>query len=167
LYNKKAKKRAHLKKDMKKTIIVILIVLALAAIIAAIFVFGRPFGAKSVNQITNVESGKLPDYFPSIPIDAGALVVNNYNAVSPSGRMQATRAIKSPASVLANFIFYKNYLTDKNNGWTFLSEVNGTSPSGHKALLAKNGTGTLNINISASTGGSIVDISFLALKPAK
>lgn len=154
---------------MKKSNWVIIIIAVILIGVLVFLALSKPFQPRNqpINKIVNVDPKKLPSQFPGIPVDLGASVVNNYNAISPDGRMQSTRTIQSPASVFSNFVYYRNYLIVPGSGWTFLSEVNNPKAPNHKALFAKNGDGILNINISAAPEGSIVDISFLVFKSAQ
>jgi hypothetical protein len=115
------------------------------------------------NIVVQVLPSKLPENFPSaVPIDQGVNILTNYNATTPEGVEQATRSFKTDKTVKTNFDFYKNYLSQKSNGWTITGEVSDESNPNHKAIFAENSIGSLNINISAGpeSGTSVVDISF-------
>ena len=145
--------------------ILILVVAVLAGIL--FFLPFRPI-PKSANTITNVPTSQFPESFPAnIPIDGYDKILSNYNAVSPDGKIQATRSFSSVKSVNENFIFYRTFLSTNGNGWNLINEVNDPSNPDHKALFAKNANGgILSVNIGGGrmAGTSIVDLSFVATK---
>lgn len=142
------------------------------AILAAVIAIARLYHPKLKLPALNVQNVPLysfPNKFPvSVPVEEGAIVVSNYNATSPDGKIQATRTFESKKSVDENFGFYKKFIADRNSGWVFLNEVNNGNQPGHKALFAKSGFGTLSVNISArgAPAASLVEISFLAAAQA-
>jgi len=141
-----------------------IVVLVIVVIIAALWYFFWRTPSGQVNEITEIAASDLPQGFPKdIPLQDKAEVIANYNAVTPDQKLQASRVFASAQSVDKNFAFYKTYLLDKKNGWTFLAELNADPE--HKALFAKNSKGVVNINISKASEGSIVDISFLSSTP--
>ncbi len=154
-----------------------LIILLAVVVIAAVFVVYRfsshtpapsapvtspPAAQKPIenpNTVTKVDPNQLPQGFPaSDPLFTPANVLDDYTAVSPTGRTQATRAYASADSVDKAFSDYKTYLTNPKNGWTLLSEL--SADPNHNALFAKNASGILAINISAKGTGSVVEIDF-------
>lgn len=142
-----------------------LIIVAVAAVIGGIAFFMQRSAAPtpaSVPQagVTAVPVAHAPESFPNIPLDPSATVLQNYTARAADGRVQATRAVQTVASVLSNFAYYKRYLQNASNGWTFMGELNAASDPNHRALFAKNASGTLTIVISAKGSGSVVDVSF-------
>ena len=117
-----------------------------------------------INKIDNFPASEYPKEFPrEIPIEAGAVIVSNYNATAPDGRLQASRVFASAKTVQANFDLYKSWLP--KNGWTLSDEDDGLNPD-RKSLLAQKGVGVLNISIVKSITGavSVVDISYVTLK---
>ena len=153
-------------KSMRREVLIIIVFVLIALVgLALFFTLKNGPGTNNGSQTTiiPVDNGKVPDYFPAIPISSDVKIVNNYNATSPDGRVQATRTFENRKSVAENFDFYKNYLTAPQNGWTLLSEVNNSADPNHKAIFAKNADGILTINISAgqTPGTSLVDASFL------
>ncbi|RJQ28885.1 hypothetical protein C4571_02485 [Candidatus Parcubacteria bacterium] len=131
---------------------------------AALLIWKKPF-SRPVNTTTNVTAEKLPEKFPvDVPLEEGAKILKNYNSVSPEGRVQASRVFESNRSVAANFDLYRNFLTDRQNGWTVVYELNNPSQPAYKAIFARRTDGVLNVTIRSSTQerASIVDVSFLA-----
>ncbi len=146
-------------------------IITLCLIVIAVIVFvvaNRPARPAAPNNVVvnNLSIYSMPENFPSnIPIEMGATITQNYNATTADGKIQATRAFASKKTVDYNFEFYKNFINDPQNGWTYLNEVNDLI---HGALFASGSGGILSINISAGSapGTSMVVISFLS-GPAK
>ncbi len=153
---------------MKKTeLFAIIFGVVVLAIVVGIVMTRPPEQAAPAATVQNLPAYSLPEKFPiSVPMESGAKIVGNYNATSADGKIQATRTFESEKSVDDNFALYKSYVMDRQNGWTYLNEVNDPANAGHKAIFASGANGILNINISAGSvsGTSVVDISFLASK---
>ena len=67
-------------------------------------------------QKTNVDFDKVPEKFPTnIPIESGARLTQNYNAVTPEGAFQATRTFVTEKSLTENIDFYTDFLS--KDGW--------------------------------------------------
>lgn len=153
----------------KKLLNIIIGVVILIALIVLVWWYAFPSKpaskgpVKPVNKIENVKPAELPKGFPAdLPLEAGAKILNNYNATSPDGkRMQATRSFESAKTASANFDLYKTYLT--KNKWTILGEVNDPNKPQSLAIFAKKGEGILNVGItpSGTAKTSIVDLSYL------
>jgi hypothetical protein len=78
----------------------------------------KPYAIKS-----DVAFTKLPQKFPAdIPLEAGALVTQNYNATTPDGQFQATRMFVTAKSLDENLAIYTAYF--KKAGWDVKSTVN-------------------------------------------
>lgn len=151
--------------SMKKSQIVLIVVAVLILGILAFVLFKKPYFSRPINNITDIAQDRLPEKFPvNIPLEAGAKILKNYNAVSPQGRVQASRVFESTKPVAVNFDIYKNFVSQKPDDWKILYELNSSSQPDYKALFAKGIAGVLNITIrrGAQPGTSIVDISFLA-----
>ncbi len=153
----------------KKELVILLIFTALAVAGVLLFFFKDKLVPKSGGpepEITQVDPGKSPDSFPAIPISSDAVIVNNFNAATPDGRIQATRTFENSRSVTDNFSYYHQFLADSKNGWTVVSEVNNAGDPSHKVIFAKNVDGTLTINISIgrTPSVSLVDVTFLQEK---
>ncbi len=102
---------------------------------------------------TAVPETKLPDRFPSdVPIEAGAQITQNFNAVNSSGKFQASREFISKKTVEENYTLYQAVL--KQNGWTVTST---TTSSVQSIILATKGADSLNIRIYSSN--NIVKVS--------
>ena len=107
--------------------------------------------------ISQVDTSKLPDSFPTdIPLESGAKVEQNYNA-SVSGKIQATRIFVSAKSLSENFTLYKTWLT--KNGWKIDATLDQPSL---KVLVASKGSEMINITINANqqTKENTVNISY-------
>jgi hypothetical protein len=77
----------------------------------------KPFAIKS-----DVAFTKLPQKFPvDIPLEAGALVTQNYNATTPDGQFQATRMFVTKKTLDENLTLYKAYFA--KGGWEVQSTV--------------------------------------------
>lgn len=76
--------------------------------------------------VTKVANEKLPDKFPAdLPLETGAKVVDNYNATSTSGNVQATREYESAKTPEQNYGVYNDFF-NKNN-WEVLTSSNTTT----------------------------------------
>jgi len=75
---------------------------------------------------TNVPVTSLPQDFPSdIPLEAGAVVTQNYNATASNGLFQASRVFTSKNTAASNITLYTNFLN--SNGWDIVSTLNNNS----------------------------------------
>lgn len=71
---------------------------------------------------TNVDYSKLPEKFPaSIPIESGAKITQNFNASSPDGNFQSTRAFETKETLAANLKLYTEFL--KKDGWEIKATI--------------------------------------------
>ena len=89
-----------------------------------------------------------------IPLETGATVTLNYNAVNASGKFQASREFISKKTVDANFNFYLDSL--KKSGWTI---TQATQDPKQSVILATKGDNNLNIRIYTDAGKVKVAIS--------
>ncbi len=99
--------------------------------------------SQQIAPMTAVDESKLPDRFPAeIPLEKGAKVTLNYNAVNLADQFQSSREFISKYGEEKNFEFYKSEL--KKLGWEITQETN---ESQQKILMAKKGENELNIRI--------------------
>ncbi len=99
--------------------------------------------SQQIAPMTAVDESKLPERFPAeIPLEKGAKVTLNYNAVNLADQFQSSREFISKYSEEENFSFYKTEL--KKLGWEITQE---TSETPQKILMAKKGENELNIRI--------------------
>jgi hypothetical protein len=152
----------------RKLLIVLIALVVVAGIVAVVWrrqPAPQPAGGGAT--VTHLPVIALPEAFPAgLPIEAGAKIVNNYNAVSTDGkRIQATRVFESAKTVAENAALYQAYVNDTKNGWTIMNQSDGPAGSGQKFIFAKKGDGILNIGISPRQPlGSTVDLSFTTPK---
>ncbi|RJP45620.1 hypothetical protein C4587_00515 [Candidatus Parcubacteria bacterium] len=135
------------------------LILGLLAYLASTGRFSR---TGPVNRVVEIPESSLPQGFPSdVPIEAGAKILKNYTATSPSGRVQATREFESSRSVGENFSLYRSFLSQ--SGWKLLYELDDARSPSYKAVFGRNAAGVLNVSIRAGAAPdtSIVDVSFL------
>lgn len=105
--------------------------------------------------MTAVDESKLPERFPAeIPLEKGAKVTLNYNAVNLADQFQSSREFISKYSEEENFKFYKTEL--KKLGWEITLE--SIEPQ-QQILMAKKGENELNIRIYSSAGEVRVSIN--------
>ena len=105
----------------------------------------------------NVDTAQLPEQFPSdIPLEQGAKITLNYNAVNAKGMYQASREFISAKSLDQNFEFYQRVL--KQNGWMITQTLD--DPTRHqKIILATKGANNLNIRVYLDSGVTKVSIN--------
>ncbi len=104
-----------------------------------------------------VSTNKLPDQFPTtVPIESGAEITQNYNASTPDGRFQSTRAFVTTKSLADNLKTYQDYL--KSNGWKVLATIDEET---YKMILGTKDQSQLQVSISENTISKVktVDIS--------
>ena len=156
----------------KSQIVVVLVALLIFAAIIGVAYKRRNYGGtttpgvvgEQVNKIVEVDPFNPPEEFPpNFPIKEGSEVIDNYNATSPDGRVQATRVVRSPFTPMGAFSYYKDFLQAEGDAWEILGEVNTATNPNHKAIFAQNSRGMLSINISADSapGFSVIDISYV------
>ena len=107
--------------------------------------------------VTNVPNNQLPDRFPKdIPLEAGAAVVTNFNAINSAGMFQASRTFISSKSMSANFSLYQNWL--KTNGWSVTLAQNDKANNRYFVMATKGGD-SLNILIRMLNDKVVVSIN--------
>ncbi len=100
-----------------------------------------------IKQKTEVPTDKLPDKFPpTLPVEQGAVISQNYNATANNGQYQATRAFETKQTLAANYTLYTNWL--KNNGWKINSNLDGPS---YKMVSGSKEKQQLQVSISENT----------------
>lgn len=159
---------------MGKKSIIVIIILVVVAIAAVAYSMSK--GTKTADQVkapiskkqpapeqpkkvevTNVETTKLPDRFPAdIPVEQGAIITYNYNAINAAGKFQASREFISKKTMDENFTFYQDTL--KKAGWTVSSAIDDTAHT-QKIILASKGGNSLNIRIYTDNGKVKVSIN--------
>jgi hypothetical protein len=115
----------------------------------------------TVPVVTAVDSTKLPERFPAdFPIEAGAQILNNYNA-EDGVSIQATRKFVSSKTLKENFVFYFFYFN--KNGWELKDVLNDKTT---KSMFAEKGSASLTLTMTEDikTKKSIVDVSFVSKK---
>lgn len=104
-----------------------------------------------------VDKTVLPERFPSdIPLEAGAAIIFNYNAVNVAGQFQASREFVSKKSMADNLSLYQTSL--KASGWTITSVSDQPT---QKLIFANKGGNYLNIRIYQAVGQVKVSINNL------
>lgn len=84
-----------------------------------------PFNGKTNKEsgitLTNVPISILPNNFPSnLPIETGAQLLENYEAVAPDNRKQSTQVYTTRKSLSENIKIYSDYM--QKNGWQITSQ---------------------------------------------
>ncbi len=146
----------------KSLSIIAVIVLVLLIIILVIKSQDRGSTVQTNNSAPVISKSKVPDSqlpskFPAdLPIEVGAVVIDNYNATTPDGRFQATRSFETSESLAANLKLYTNYL--KTEGWTIQATVDKLT---YKMVVGKKENQQLQISIdqNASSKTKTVTIS--------
>lgn len=156
----------YLKQHRKLISILCFIILIVILFVVSYKAVDKIRDANKIKEIqvttTPVDPKKLPEGFlSSVPIEKGAKITQNYNAVSEDGRVQATRTFETKKSLIENFKIYEDYL--KNNDWQIDSTVDQTS---FKMLFGKKDGSTLQISMSENSLTKIrsVNISFTGKK---
>lgn len=149
----------------KKVILVIILIVLLAVVILVVTGMNKatpapqPVKSSQTNvttapapvKLTEVDKTKLPDRFPAdVPIEAGATITLNYNAVNAKGLFQASREFVSKKSMADNFTLYQKALTA--SGWTITSAMDQPN---QKIILATKGANNLNIRIYTDPTGQV------------
>ncbi len=149
-----------------KTHLNLVIAIVLLVLVAVFFIFFHKLKFDTQRQIkvekTLVESSSLPELFPKdIPIEKDAKITQNYNATSPDGRFQATRAFETKKSLDENLKLYQDYF--KKNKWDIQSTVD-TDPN-YKMIFAVKLPYQVQISMNKNTTSGIqtVDISLTKL----
>lgn len=95
-------------------------------------------------EITNLPRDQKPSFFPEgVPIESGAEIVQNFDAINTRNEKQGTRDFFSKKTIEENFVFYKNYFT--TDGWTIISEQEKTEVGW--LIFAEKGNNAMNIRI--------------------
>lgn len=144
--------------------LVIAIVFLLLATIFFISFYQLKFNKHPQIKIekTIVDSAELPELFPKdIPIEKDAKITQNYNATSPDGRFQATRAFETKKTLDENLKIYQDYF--KKNKWEVQSTLD--TDANYKMIFAVKLPYQVQIsmNKNTTTGVKTVDISLTKL----
>jgi hypothetical protein len=139
-------------KDTIKRVLLIVLGIVVLAIVAAWFISKRQVPEKQQVLIdlgtsiekTNVAADQNPEKFPTnIPIEAGAKIVQNYNATAGGGRFQATRVFETGKTLNENLKIYQDFM--KADGWAIQSTVNQAN---YKMLFASKGDSYLQVSMN-------------------
>lgn len=138
----------------------------IATVIAVAFVYFflailRTKSNRSLGPIikTEIDRNQAPTGFPKeLPIESGAVIVQNYEAQAPTGQHQATRVFESKKTVAQNYKLYLDYLT--KNGWQIKAKTESPALSSIFAVKA-DGFLTINISKNAITNSVTVDLSLV------
>ncbi len=107
-----------------------------------------------------VSADEAPAGFPQgVPIEAGATIIQNYEAEVSDGRHQATRAFVSGKTVAQNYQVYLDFLT--SDGWE-IKNKSGTETVASLYAVKSDSELTVSITKNAVTGVVTVDLSVLA-----
>ncbi len=98
-------------------------------------------------ELTDLKQNRLPEKFPSnIPLENNANITQNFNAVTPEGLFQATRAFVTAKSLEENLRIYTDYM-DKNE-WQIQNTINEPNL---KMVQGNKGKARLQITIGESS----------------
>ncbi|TSD02174.1 MAG: hypothetical protein Athens071424_177 [Parcubacteria group bacterium Athens0714_24] len=156
--------------ERKAQIKMLIMAVLIMAMVAGLWVYQTKIKKPQAQQpqkpqitINQVPVDKAPEKFPDdIPIEAGARILQNYNASSPDGRFQATRVFESAQTLDENLAIYKNYFT--KNGWTITNEIKD-QPNIRYISAAKDKTrAQATIRENATTKIVSVDVSVTYLR---
>lgn len=154
---------------------ILLSVLGVAVVVGAYYLISEYGGIKPARQSTNqskekdfsvakkeVAANQAPSGFPSdVPIEAGATIIQNYEADVSDGRHQATRVFQSSKTVAQNYQLYLDFLT--KNGWTVSNKSETETIASLYAVKAGSEL-TVSITKNSVTGVVTVDLSALVKK---
>lgn len=159
-------------KDSLKKILLVLLGIVVLAFVASWVISKRSAQNKNDKKTvdtaiykTNVDPSQAPAKFPSnVPIEAGAKIVQNYNANTADGRFQATRVFETSKSLAENFKIYGDFA--KADGWETRSQIDQPT---YKMLLFHKGNADLQVSIdeNQSTKIKTVNISYTEITTPK
>ena len=148
------------KKNLGIIIAIILLIIIVAVVLRSKHDAGnnnKNANVEATTSKTQVPESQLPNKLPAnIPVEAGAEVVDNYNAQSSDGRYQATRTFETKQTLAANLKLYSDYL--KNNGWT-LQAV--TDKQTYKMVVGAKGNQILQISIDENLSSKTKTVSII------
>lgn len=148
--------------SIKKALVLIIMILALAIGITLIvsMVMKTDTTNNSANQsdanqskVTKADISKelLPNKFPTdLPIEANAVVTQNYNAIAEDGSYQATRAFETTKSLTENITAFKQYMTQ--NDWEIKSSVDKPTT---KSVVGSKGTQRLSVTVTENSSTKV------------
>ena len=141
--------------SIKKSLVLIIMILALAIGLTMIVSMvmqtnmsntANPQDNASQSKVrkADISQDRLPNKFPAdMPIEAGAVITQNFNAFAEDGSYQATRAFETSKSLAENMTVFRQYMT--KNGWEIKSSVD--NPTLKSVVGAK---GSQRLSVSAS-----------------
>ena len=148
---------------IKKNIVGLIMLFALAfgvTLVTSLFIKNSPdvtyeAGSQRVVNKTEISKTRFPDKFPTnIPIEANALITENYYATSQEGYYQATRSFESTQSLAVNLVTYTKFLQD--DGWSVKSTLDKPT---YKSVSGSKGLHKLQISISENKIASTNTVS--------
>jgi hypothetical protein len=138
---------------MKKFLVVLLVVIIV--VVAVLLLAGglKKTGIKTtasptpasthVAVIKTVDNSQLPAGLPAgLPVEAGAVITQNYTTTNPNGQPLSVREFISKKTAAENLTIYKTSLTAA--GWTITNTVNTATI---KILEAKKGNVSVRVLI--------------------
>jgi hypothetical protein len=107
-----------------------------------------------------VSPAELPSLFPEgFPLENGATVLQNYEATTPDGRQQATRAFVSNRTLEANAQTYRDYL--EVDHWVVQAEKNDAT---YRAIMAEKEGVSVQVVMTEASGERVVQITFMSAR---
>lgn len=157
---------------MKK---ILLSVIGIAVVVGAYYFLSEYGGIKPAGQNTSreeaedfsvvkkeVDASQTPSGFPAeIPIEAGAAIVQNYEAEISDGRHQATRVFQSSKTVAENYELYLDFMN--KDGWEVQSQSQAETVASLYGVKAGSEL-TVSITKNTVTGAVTVGLSALLKK---
>ena len=151
---------------MTKKFIITIVVVLLVGLAAGLIIkkYSQPAVKVASNaanpgpvSITNVPNTILPDRFPTdVPVEAGADIVYNYNAINAAGHFQSSREFISKKTEDQNYVYYQQTLAAA--GWTITQAIND-GVKNQRIILANKGANSLNIIINTQDGQVHVSVN--------
>ncbi len=144
----------------------VVLVAAVLALLFVAFLVTKKFANRSSEQQsaqqkpavvekTNVDFSKNPEKFPTdIPVEAGARITQNYNAVTPQGMFQATKVFETKDSLSSKLALYTKYFND--NGWSITATVDQET---FKMVSAQKDGQTIQVSIDQNKVTNIRTVS--------
>lgn len=120
-----------------------------------------PESAKVSVVRTEVDTRELPKDFPQdLPLEANAVVTQNYTAVVNNSTQQASRTYESSKSLADNYKLYQTYLQDHD--WLLVSQV---EQNGYDSLTGLKDGKTIQILISENSGTKVIVVDLSITTP--
>jgi len=156
---------------LSKKFILLLLAIGITAILIGLVVaiVGKQYVGNTAStyqapysdQKQDVSGSQLPTGMPSsIPVEAGAKILENSNSTTSNNALQATRVFESKKTLAENYAIYEKFLTDNNwNVVTRLSEGN------NRVLAGRSGQSTLQISMDQDPQTKVVKVSLYYVQP--